>query len=343
MPLSLEALLSMSPKQALLRVRNASRVPDEVCRGLADHVFSLRFKNPAEMEKWGQVADAAAEKTYDRLSAGLAHAHFGNALRVCGDNRGALAAFDRAEEMLPSAHPLLHEFRASLLMACRDNKGAVDELRKAEELRSARGDRAGLAKVLTKVGMVYDFLRQPGDAVRMLEEAVRILVERGAEARELLVIALQNLCDCLISDGQLTRARRLLDEIEEPFAATGEVNALKIMWLRGRLESYCGSDREARELFEVARVGFHEKNMRREVALTSLHLAALHHQFCRYATCVREALKVEPELESLGLDQDAEVTDLLGQIAPRSVRLEPAIWALTSLIAASRQKPTTGG
>lgn len=343
MPLSLEALLSMEPEQALFRVRNASRVPDDVCRGLADHVFSLRFKNPAEMEKWGRVADAAAEKTYDRLSAGLAHAHFGNALRVCGDKRGALAAFDRAEEMLPSAHPLLHEFRASLLMACRDNQGAVEELRKAEELRNARGDRAGLAKVLIQVGMVYDFLRQPGDAVRMLEEAVRILIELGPEERELLLVALLNLADCLISDGQFSMARRLLDEIEQPLAASGKNAEYRLLWLRGRLESYCGADEEARELYEAARAGYRELNMPREVALTSLHLAALHHQFCRYATCVHEALKVEPELEALGLDQDAEVTDLLGQIATRSVRLEPAIWALTSLIAASRQKPATGG
>lgn len=136
MRLTLEALLSMSPKQALLRVRNASRVPDDVCRGLADHVFSLRLKNPEEMEKWGQVADAAAEKTVDRLAAGLACAHFGNALRVCGDYPGALAAFDRAEELLPSAHPLIHEFRASLLTGSGNHKGAIVELRKAEELRS---------------------------------------------------------------------------------------------------------------------------------------------------------------------------------------------------------------
>jgi tetratricopeptide (TPR) repeat protein len=342
MHLSLEALLSMSPEQALLRVCNASRVPDAVCRGLADHVFSLRFKNPAEMEKWGRVADAAAEKTVDRLTAGLALAHFGNALRVCGDSQGALAAFDRAEELLPSAHALIHEFRASLLMACRDNKGAFSELRKAEALRSARGDRPGLAKVLIKVGMVYDFMRQPGDATRMLEEAIRILLDYGTEVREFLLIALQNMCDCLISDGQLGRARALLEEIEEPFSATGEVNAVKVIWLRGRLESYCGKDKEARKLYEAARTGFQKHNMRREVALVSLHLAALHHQFCRYATCVREALKVKPELEVLGLDQDLQVTDLLGQIATRSGDLEQAILSLTSVIAGSRQKRPTG-
>lgn len=343
MPLSLKALLSMSPEQALLRVRNASRVPDAVCRGLADHVFSLRFKNPEEMEKWGRVADAAAEKTVDRLAAGLARAHFGNSLRVCGDSRGALAAFDRAEELLPSAHPLLHEFRASLLKQCRDYKGAMSELHKAEALRSARGDRVGLAKVLIQVGMVYDFLKQPGDAARMLEEAIKILVDYGADAREFLMIALQNLCDCLISDGQLRKARALLGQIEEPSAATGEVNALKVIWLRGRLESYLGTDDEARKLYETARTGFQKHNMRREVALVTLHLAALHHQFGRYATCVREALKVKDELEALDLDQDAQVTDLLGQIATREGDLERSILTLTTIITESHQKRTTGG
>lgn len=324
----------------MLRVRNASRVPEAVCRGLSDHVFSLRFKNPGEMEKWSRVVDAAAGKTVDQLTAGLARAHFGNALRILGDYQGAVAALDRAEELLPSAHPLIHEFRASLLMGCRDHKGAISELRKAEDLRSALGDRVGLAKVLIQVSMVYDFLRLPGDAARMLEEAIKILVQYGAEAREFLVIALQNLCDCLISDGQLGRARALLDEIEEPFAATGEVNALKIIWLRGRLESYAGADQEARKLFEAARTGFQKHNMRREVALITLHLAAQHHQCCRYATCVREALKVKADLEVLGLDENIQVTDLLGQIATRSGDLEQAIWTLTSVIAASRQKQT---
>lgn len=279
MRLTLEELLGMTAEQALLRVRNASRVSGEVCQGLADHVFSLRFKDPVEMEKWGQVADAAAEKTVDRLAAGLALAHFGNSLRVCGDYDGALAAFDRAEALLPSAHPLLHEFRASLLTGCRDHDGAMSELRKAEALRNARGDRVGLAKVLIKVGMVYDFLRQTGDAARMHEEAIRILVGYSADAREFLLIALQNLCDCLISEGQVGKARALLKEIEEPFAATGEVNALKVMWLWGRLESYSTADKEARKLYEAARTGFQRHNMRREVALVTLHLAALHHQF----------------------------------------------------------------
>lgn len=338
MRLSLEVLLSMTPEQALLRVRNASRVSGAVCRGLADYVFSLRFKDPGLMESWGRVADAAAEKTSDQVAAGLACAHFGNALRVNGDFGGALALLDRAEELLPSAHPLVHEFRASLLMGCRDHSGAIIELRKAEEMRSARGDRAGLAKVLIKAGMVYDFLQQPGDAARILEQAIGILVQCGAEGREFLVIALQNLGDCLISDGQLGKARALLDEIEEPLAATGEVNALKLMWLRGRLESYTGADEEARKLFNAARAGFREQGMRREVALTSLHLAALHYQYGRYATSVREALKVKGELESLGLDQDAQVTDLLGQIATRSGDLERAILTLTSVVAGSRQK-----
>jgi tetratricopeptide (TPR) repeat protein len=340
MPLSLEALLRLKPEQALLRVRNASRVPEAVCQGLSDHVFSLRFKDPDLMERWGRVADAAAGKTVDQLTAGLARAHFGNALRIRGDYQGAMAALNRAEELLPSAHPLIHEFRASLLMGCRDHKAAFSELRKAEDLRSARGDRIGLAKVLIQVGMVYDFLRQPGDAARMLEEAINILVGFGAEAREFLLVALLNFVDCLISAGQLGRARELLDEIEQPLAASGRNAELRLIWLRGRLESHSVADKEACGLYEAARAGYRELGMRREVALITLHLAAQHHQFCRYATCVREALKVKADLEALGLDENVQVTDLLGQLATRSGDLEQAIWTLTSVIAASRQKQT---
>src|SRR5688500_11118354 len=129
MRLSLDALLSMTPEQALLRVSNTSRVSGAVCRGLADHVFRLRVLDPSLMARWGCVADAAAARTVDQLSAGLARAHFGNALRVNGDFTGALAALQRAEEALPTAHPLVHEFRASLLIGIRDFSGARDELR----------------------------------------------------------------------------------------------------------------------------------------------------------------------------------------------------------------------
>lgn len=157
------------------------------------------------------------------------------------------------------------------------------------------------------------------------------------------MVALQNLGDCWISDGQLGKARALLDEIEEPVAATGKVNAMKMMWLRGRLESYAGADEEARKLFHAARDGYRDLDMRREVALITLHLAALHYQYGRYATSIREALKVKDDLEMLGLDQDVQVTDLLGQIATRSGDLERALVTLTSVVSASRQKRPAGG
>lgn len=342
MRLSLEALLSMSPEQALLRVRNASRVSGALCRALTDHVFSLRLKDPGLMTRWGQVADAAAEKTADQQAAGLARAHFGNSLRVSGDFEGAAKALDRAEELLPTAHPLIHEFRASLLSGQGDLSGAISELRRAEEMRTALKDRIGLAKVLIKTGIVCDFLKQPGEAVELVEKAIHLLVQSGERGREFLVIALHNLADYLISAGQLAKARELLDIIEEPLAETGHMNALKLMWSRGRLASYAGQDQEARSYYDAARAAYRKLGMRREVALISLHLAALHHQFCRYATCAREALKVKPDLEALGLDQDVQVTDLLGQIATRSGDLEQAVWTLTSVIAASRQKRPAG-
>jgi hypothetical protein len=341
MQLSLEALLSMSPEQALLRVCNTSHVPGALCRGIADHVFALRFKDPGLMERWGRVANAAALKTGDPDAAGIACAHFGNSLRVNGDCDAAFEPLDRAEELLPSPHPIIHEFRASLLLACRDFDGALSELRKAEEMRSASGDRIGLAKVFMQAGMVYDFQHQPGDAARMIERGIKILVKCGAEGRELLLVSLQNFADCLITDGQLGRARALLDEVEQPLAATGRHAELRVTWLRGRLESYAGLDAEARVLYVAARAGYRDLNMRREVALISLHLAALHYQFSRYATSVREALKVGADLEVLGLDQDTEVTDLLGQIATQSVDFERALVTLTSAVSRSRQKRPT--
>lgn len=342
MRLSLEALLSLSPEQALLRVRNASRVSGAICRGLADYVFRLRVLDPGLMTRWGRVADAAASRTVDQMSAGLARAHFGNALRVSGDYQGAMAALQRAEEVLPTAHPLVHEFRASLLIGLRDFSRAQTELQRAYELRTLAGDDIGLAKVLIQASMVCDFMHQHGEAVKLLEQAIEILIRVGAEGRDFLLIALQNLGDCLISDGQLAKARMLLDDIEAPAAALGQHFAVKFTWLRGRLESYTGADKEARALYEAARTGYKELNMRREVALVTLHLAAQHHQFCRYATCAREILKVKAELEALGLDQDTQVTDLLGQVATRSCELEGAIWTLTSLVSQARQKHKPG-
>jgi hypothetical protein len=47
-------------------------------------------------------------------------------------------------------------------------------------------------------------------------------------------------------------------------------------------------------------------------------------------------------LEALGLDQDIQVTDLLGQIATRSGDLERDLLTLTSVVSSSRQKRPTG-
>lgn len=341
MRLSLDELLRMTPEQALLRVRNASRVSGAVCRGLADYVFSLRFVDPSLMANWGLVAQAAAERTADHTAAGIAHAHLGNALRIKGDCAGALTALERAEELLPGAHPLTHEFRASLLLRRLDYPGAMRELRKAYALRSSRAEQIEVAKVSLQMGMVQDFMKQHEEAVLLVEQAVDILIPCAEEGRELLLIALQNLADCLVSAGQLGRARELLDEIETPFSALGEMSALKFTWLRGRLASYEGLDKEARNHYDAARAGYRKMDVQQEVALVSLDLALHHHQYGRYATCVREALAVKPTLHAFGLEHDAQAADLLAQIASRAGDLERALLTLTSLVMSSRQKRPT--
>jgi tetratricopeptide (TPR) repeat protein len=338
MHLSLDTLLRMTPEQALFRVRNASRVPAAVCRGLAGHVFALRMSDPGLMVRWGRVADAAAERTADLVTAGLSRAHFGNSLRVTGDFVGAAAVLDRAEQFLPTAHPLIHEFRASLLHCLSDFTGAMQELRKAHELRTASGDKIGTAKVLLKAGMVYDFLKQHGEAAGLIEQAIDLLTRCGPEGKEFLLIALQNLGDCLISDGQFRKARTLLDEIEEASMSSGQNFAVKFTWLRGRLSSYTGKDGEACRLYKSARDGYREMDMRQEVALVTLDLALQHHQYSRYATAIREALTVKPILSCLGLENDARVADLLAQIADRKRDMERALLTLSSVIAGARQK-----
>lgn len=340
---SLDALLSMTPEQALLRVRNAPRVSGALCRGLTDYVFSLRFVDPSLMVSWGLVAEAAAERTSDHSAAGLAQAHFGNALRVKGECAGALAALERAEKVFPGAHPLIHEFRASLLLGRLDFSGAMRELRQAYEMRTSRAERIEVAKVLLQMGMVQDFLKQHGEAVLLVEQAIGILLQCAGEGREILLIALQNLADCLVSDGQLGRARALLDEIEAPFSALGPMSTLKLTWLRGRLANHAGMDDDARRYYDAARAGYRKMDLQQEVALVSLDLALHHHQYGRYATCVRQALAVKPTLRPLGLENDAQVADLLTQIASRSGDLERALLTLSSIILGSRQKRTAGG
>lgn len=338
MQLTLDSLLRLAPEQALLWVQNTARVPGDICRGLSDYVFSLRYLDPGLMERWGRVADAAAERTLDLTAAALGRAHFGNALRVNGNAAAALDAFERAEKAIPGAHPLIHEFRASLLMGRLDHQGALRELRRAYELRLREGGQIEVAKVLLQMGMVHDFLKQHDDAVLLVEKSIELLLKCGAEGRELLLVAIQNLADCLVSAGQLGKARALMDDLQEPVSATGPMSALKFTWLRGKLSSYSGLDEEARNFYEAARAGYLEKNLQQEFALVSLDLALHHHQYGRFATCAREALRVRPVLHSLGLEEDAQVADLLAQIADRSGDLELALLTLSSIVFKSRQK-----
>jgi len=245
---------------------------------------------------------------------------------------------ERAEEAIPGSHPLIHQFRASLLLGRLDFSGAMQELRRAYEMRAPRGDGLQVAEVLLQMGRVQEYLNQPEEAVMLIEKAVDLLIKCGGEGKELLLVALQNLGDCLISAGQLGKARALLDAIEEPFVATGQMSALRFTWLRGRLARCSGLDEEACSYYKAAQAGYRKLDLQQEVALVSLDLALQHHQYGRYATCVREALKVRPILHSLGLEQDAQVADLLAQIATRSGDLERALLTLATIIFSSRQK-----
>jgi tetratricopeptide (TPR) repeat protein len=247
----------------------------------SEEAASDRADRALELARLAQkVAELApgGEAWRSRLQ-GYVLGYLANAQRVGGDLPAAAESFNRAWRLWNAgagADPgLLAEWRlldreASLRRAMRQF---------AESLAAL--DRALVSAPIESVGRILVnkafTLGQMGEAERAIEvlRAAAPLVEKRREPH--LVFGLRfNLVVNLCHLQRYSEAEELLPEVQElALALRKELDVVRVVWLRGKIEAGLGRDEEARAAFEQVRRDFSTRQMAYDYALVTLELAVL--------------------------------------------------------------------
>jgi tetratricopeptide (TPR) repeat protein len=209
---------------------------------------------------------------------GYAHAFVGNGLRVSEqDLAAAEAAFATAWRLWragrPSAQGPLGEWRlleleASLRRDLRHFDAALDLLRRALEMAppTARG------RILLMRGFLLEQAGQIGPALGALDEAAPLLDAAG-EPRERMGVRFNRLT-LLCHLGRFAEAEAALPHLRS-LIADGTPDALRYLWLSGRVAAGLRRRPRARRAFSRVARQFAGQRQAYDCALVSLDLAAL--------------------------------------------------------------------
>jgi tetratricopeptide (TPR) repeat protein len=273
---------------------------------------------------WGDVALEIAAKVrgpewWQLRVQGFAGGFGANIVRVRGELKPAAADFAAAKRLwLSGADPLglldpgrMLDLEASLLRAQRHFDEALDCLVEAEAVgRSPE-------RALVKKGFTLEVM---GEYERAIETLVRAepLVERAGDPRLSYMLTF-NLGVCYTHVGRYAEAAELADRVCDLATAQGdEIETLRVVWLRGRIQAGLGRRREAQILLAQARRELAQKNMSYDVALALLEEAILLLEEGREAEVKLLAQELEKVFKSKGVHREAlEALRLFREAAER--------------------------
>jgi tetratricopeptide (TPR) repeat protein len=261
------------PEAAGLYLRNKSCSASERL-ALAEHGFSLRYSDPAEMRAWCDVALIGLPSDADAHSAALLYGYAGNAHRVAGE-------FTSAEQLLSTAlaldssEPLLLEFWASLLHDRRRLTEASAALAQAASLRIQRNESLPLASTLLQSAIVLDLTAHPTDAAAVALNAIAAIASQpsSVQGEELLRTGLQNLALYLTDAGRPKDALLVVRHSRALLDRGGFRFQLRVEWLLARISGALGDFAAARDAFIAVKQRFIAEEMLHEIAMVSLDLA----------------------------------------------------------------------
>jgi len=255
-----------------------------------------------------------------------AWAHFGNALRVCGQLPAADTAFHRVAELEKAAAfgdpaGLLNEARvlgleASLRRAQRLLPKALDLLDQA--LAADQGGEARFlllnrAKTLEECGD-YE------EAAATLRKALP-LIDGNREPRlfwNLQFHRIVNICDA----GRPQEAERLLSEVQElTERLNNALDLMHLVWLRAKVDAGLGRPQEAEAAFEQVRQNFLSHGIAYDTALVTLELALLLLEQGRTAEVKTIAAELLPLFEAQKVTRESLATVKLFCDAARREKL----------------------
>jgi tetratricopeptide (TPR) repeat protein/transcriptional regulator with XRE-family HTH domain len=277
-------LKRVTPGQRLLLVESAQEfqlwaLAERLCEESAE-AASDRADRALELARLAhRVAELAKEggDAWRSRLEGYALAFVANAQRVGGTLPVAAETFVRAWKLWNAGTDtgLLGEWRlldleGSLL---RDQRQFGEALDRADRARAA-APRTSVGRILMKKASALEQMGEAERAIEALQEAAPLIDERR-EPR--LFFALRfNLVTNLLHLDRFEEAAALLPEVQRlALVLRKELDVIRGVWLRGKIEAGLGHGKEARAAFEQVRGEFTTRENAYDCARVTMDLAVL--------------------------------------------------------------------
>lgn len=325
----LSRLLSHPHPRRMLMARNSDRFCTiGLCEQLVEASWEARFERPTRTRNLAEAAVTIATRldaeTYgDYIVAdlrGRSWSHYGNALRILADLRGAAKALNEAEHhleqgsgealewgfylraqatlvrdfgRLEEAEALVDEAITLYRAAGHDHELGMTLLSKAN-LRGVSDDSEGEIRCLQQALQTIDLAREPRTRLIAVQALTVVLHQQGRNAEAL---------------ASLVRNRFLYFEFGD------RVTLLRLHWLEGVIARDMGRHEMAEGALREARRGFLEAAMPYEMASVSFDLAQLYLECGRNAGVRQLALEMVAFFRSRQIHRHALAAALLFQKA----------------------------
>lgn len=333
LPEILTELTSLPESEQLRRVSTEDRFADaDLARHLLDRGYAIRYENPRKMLHLillgRMAADACSAKTAGEKQelADLraeAWGQFANALRINGRFAESEQAFGTALDLFeagtgsPEIHALLLAQLCPLRSHQRRFAEAIELIEQAAQIYREIGRKHLLGSSLVQKAIPVLYAGRPEEAVRLLEEAIR-LIDRMEDPR-LFLAAHHNLARCFIDLRQPEEALAIYYQARDLYRGHSDpIILLRAAWQEGQLLREIGHLHNAEAALLRSRRGFLEAGLAFEAALVSVDLAELYRstgssdklrQVIEEAMPVFRALGVKREIFALLRLQEAAEPD----------------------------------
>jgi len=280
-------LKEIRPREEVLNLSAAERDWAR-CQELLDRCRALRYNDPETMVLTATLAVKLAERLDSRAFGtealadlrARAWAERGNARRIADDLSGAEEDLSRALEWNAQGSgdllllARLMDLTASLYTDQRRFSEAFQLLDAVYAIYERQGDRHAAGRALISKGVSVGYAFEVEEAVHLLSQGLSMI--DASQDPKLAMVGIHNLIWCLVECGQAEQADLLFAHSRTLFSSFVErLDAIKAVWLEGRIAAARGQHERAEQRFQEARASFGDAKLPYEVALVSLDMAAL--------------------------------------------------------------------
>jgi tetratricopeptide (TPR) repeat protein len=257
------------------------------CEQLLETADQLRHANVALAVDLAESAVSEAERLTGVFSAPLvadlqtrALAELANLQRISGNLDKAAESLRQATERFwkgtgDELHiARIYDLLGSLQRERRQFSQALTAFDRAAFLYSKYGERHLVGRVLVSEGLVYIYAEEPLRALETFDRAFAVL--DWSRDPGLTLAAIHNALYALVDAGHQAVAARLFPDCRPLYETHGSrLDLVRLLGLEAKVASALGDAVRAERLYRETKAGFAEAGLPYDVAIVSLHLAAL--------------------------------------------------------------------